>query len=814
MANKTTQSTAGRAAPGRSSSDAPGGGAESTREKGASTGNRGLEASSASSSSTRAKLPTLAARHDSNTVATGMTTANNTTTANSTTASSSGVAGIHRQAVIPNTTIPSLPVATLARNLEASLPLLSPRKMPPLPLPMPYMGNLVSPLPPSDPPPPPDTPSLPPTLHPVSTSTPRQPSGGKLVLVDEPSSPRAGEASPTIAKIASDIVAAELENGLNLKGIGRLSPKFKGISVYNQLAAYVNAELAESAFVEVVDKCRQAVMKRFGKNPEKLVVVEGSATDTGGEHTGVDLERIAKYLAPIFAFVCGAEQRVADSRLPKTVLSLFKAIDRELVATLLLRREQQLTAQKLWSASLPPGELRATLAELGWTDAQFKKLVEEGVFTAARIHAFRVNMFTGLLFTRCVSPFILYSADELQQASSKRIARPPQPLVKLSEGANKLFKKNFGAFVEDLIRESHSVMPEKSALALATITAGEERYSKIKKSKKSSSGSSKAFARSPGRHSAPVLPQGGEFGKLMEKEKRAADAESSPLAPGRTRPERDGPPVQSPVRRMTNSSGLASNATTTSTSTSDVRTPTPDKAMLSDERKILLERFAGKSERGPSFERYPALMERMKSRATAWAQEKTGGNFVLALKTIYEDELLKCFYRSCVLIGGEPDVSRKAMRLAISEWKTANEGKDVNLEVLWAIMPDIMPPLTLVKPTSLTRRAEAVTEALLKREAVSTEMQANPFLKKRFLHDVRSWIALGAGSNDTVFAIQQLYQDALIAQYQEGLQTSGADPVQARKVRFEALKWSEENDDALLTTAALDAIFAAIRKGA
>ena len=60
-------------------------------------------------------------------------------------------------------------------------------------------------------------------------------------------------------------------------------------------------------------------------------------------------------------------------------------------------------------------------------------------------------MFTGLLFTRCISPFILYSADELQQESSKRAANPAKPLVKLSEGANKLFKKNHAAFVEDFI---------------------------------------------------------------------------------------------------------------------------------------------------------------------------------------------------------------------------------------------------------------------------------------------------------------------------------------------------------------------------
>lgn len=324
--------------------------------------------------------------------------------------------------------------------MHAQSPMKTPRTMPPLPLLSAVKKEEIA-APSNDAPPPPSDIPPSPAIKKLGTSTPRQPSTTQPAFIDELVSSRSAQASLTIKQIAADIVAAEVDNGLDLKTVGRLSPKLGGVSVYGKLAAHVNGEMAKSKFLGVVEKCRQDVMQRFGKKPEKLTIVEGSTTDAGGEHTGVDLERIAKYIAPILDFVCGSEQRVGDCGLPTGVLSLFKAIDRELLASLMARREQQLTAQKLASASLPPEKLAKKLEELEWTESQFKKLVSEGVFTATKMHAFRVNMFTGLLFTRCISPFILYSADELQQESSKRTASPARPLVKLSEGANKLFKK-------------------------------------------------------------------------------------------------------------------------------------------------------------------------------------------------------------------------------------------------------------------------------------------------------------------------------------------------------------------------------------
>lgn len=710
------------------------------------------------------------------------------------------------------------------------------------------------------------------------------------MYVEELASPRSAEAGNTIRQIASDIVAAELENGLDLKQIGRLSPKLNGVSVYSRLATHVNRQLAKSEFVGHVDKCKQAVMGKFGKNPDKLTVVEGSATDAGGAHTGVNLDRIAKYLVPVFDFVCGPDQRVADCSLPASVMALFKAVDRELLAILLARREQQLIAQKLWSASLPPESLADKLKDHGWTESQFKKLVNENVFTAEKIHAFRVNMFSGLLFTRCISPFILYSPDELQQESSKRTANPPKPLVKLSEGANKLFKKNHAAFVEDFIRDSNSVLPEDTALALAKISSGEDRFSKVKKSKKSPSGGGKTYARSPGRHSAPVMPQGGDFRKLMEAEKKAVEAEAAAPAPrpasvdykarrdaaidkfksryaadfgdddfsiaftlalrqwkpanreieiGAVLPamkvlhqqvkkdlaerealERDGPPVQSPPRAPNKgSSQRVSASTSPSISTSSAPQPSEDRVTLNEERNRLLKVFESKPERRAIFERYPSLKERIRQRAIEWAINDGTGSFGIVLKKIFEDELIKCFYRSYKLTGDAPHLDRTEVRAKAAEWKAEKkaekEGYDLSLEVLWSIMPKNVLPLTLetVVPNFRTRNTEVATEKFLQRDSVAKELQNNPTLKKRFLHDIRAWIVTGAFGEDADSTVQQLYHDALTTQYQQGLEAEGKDVVLVKKLKLAAMQWWADNDAGVLTTGVLRRLFALIENG-
>ncbi|MDB5757673.1 MAG: hypothetical protein JWM30_962, partial [Burkholderia sp.] len=742
------------------------------------------------------------------------------TTASSTSADSTTASSKHGE---PS----SVSVAGKAESLQSKLPMKRPTAMPPLPLPA--LARAV----PSDVSPPPSADTPPTPSIPESAQTAHQSAATQPAYVDELASPRSAEGRRTIRQIASDIVAAELENGLDLKQIGRLSPKLAGVSVYSRLASHVNGELAKSEFVGQVNKCKQAVMEKFGRNPDKLTVVEGAASDAGGSHTGVDLERIGKYLAPVFDFVCGPHQQFADSSLPSGVTSLFKAVDRELVAALLARREQQLSAQKLWSASLSPENLADKLRALGWTDARFKKLVNEGVFSAAKIHAFRVNMFTGLLFTRCISPFILYSADELQQESSKRTANPAKPLVNLSEGANKLFRKNHAAFVEDFINTSNGVLPENSAAALVTISAGEDRFSRVKTSKKAPSGSGKAYARSPGHHSAPVMPQGGDFKKLMDDEKKAVDAETLAPAPARApvdpkvrrdaaidifksshaadfsdedfaiafslalrqwkrdnrepdiagvpaamkalhlqvrktlaereKLERDGPPVQSPPRKAkTGSSQPSSNPTSASSSmTTPSSSPplSPGKRLLDEERLALLNNFLKVHKRRASLERYPDLRRRVEAKVIAWVEQQSGGSFGLALKKIFEQELVQCFYQSGRIISDAPSKSLKDLKEAVRSWKDLNRGEILTLDVLWQIAPKSFEPLTLdrTKKNAQFLYREFLTEVFLQRDEVFAELQGNKGLKKKFLREVRHWILEGGTSRNPEGTVQQLY---------------------------------------------------------
>lgn len=283
------------------------------------------------------------------------------------------------------------------------------------------------------------------------------------------------------------------------------------------------------------------------------------------------------------------------------------------------------------------------------------------------------------------------------------------------------------------------------------------------------------------------------------------------------KPERDGPPVQSPVRKpQASSSHRASGSAATASNTPRGSNPTPPlslaKVTLNDERLDLLGRFARKTTRRPSFERYPALMDRLYGEAHAWAGKDTGGSFGLALKAIFEDVLLECFHDTCLLMGDAPPPDMNDMQAKIKQWKTENKGEDLTLEALWRIMPRLMRSLTIdtVLPTAATRNAEAVTEAFMQRTGVLRELQENRLLKKRFLHDIRAWIALGQFSLYPEITVQQIYHEGLTMQYQESLAATGVDAAQIGKIRLAAMHWWEDHDADVLTTEVLAALSASV----
>jgi hypothetical protein len=195
----------------------------------------------------------------------------------------------------------------------------------------------------------------------------------------------------------------------------------------------------------------------------------------------------------------------------------------------------------------------------------------------------------------------------------------------------------------------------------------------------------------------------------------------------------------------------------------------------------------------------------------AWVQADTGTSFVLALKRIFEDELLKCFHQSYLTLSGAGQYSFKDLQKRVDDWKAAedNVGKSLQLLDLVHIMANNMPGLTLpgITSTEFTRRAEAATERFMRRGEVAAELQNNGALRKAFLHDIRSWIANGAFGENQDFIVQQTYHDALLSQYQEKLKTNGVDGNLSGQLKLAGMQWWQDNEARVLTTAQLDTLF-------
>ena len=367
--------------------------------------------------------------------------------------------------------------------------------------------------------------------------------------VETPSGPGSSKSHAAIRTIAKRIVAAELKDGLKSKTLGRLNPKLDGVSVYNEFGSFANDELAKSDLAAIVSKCRQRVLQKYGDSPEKLISVIGSEADATGQQMTVNTKVLARFLAPVFKFTCGTMQQFGDSRLPGPLLELLKAIDQELVTVLLARRRDQLAAEKLLplqkradnadhmldatQASEARQLLDTELKKLGWPGAYFDTLVKETPFSAKVIRNARSNMFSVLLYTRCVSPFLLYDSEQVLLEASRRTVAPHDVFKHLATCANDMFKADYCEFVNDFIRVSHDALPEESAGTLAQISVGEERLEQAKNSKRrapGSAGKSEKFlyrTRDLKRSSAPQMAQGKDFQNQMLLEKTSHEAETS-----------------------------------------------------------------------------------------------------------------------------------------------------------------------------------------------------------------------------------------------------------------------------------------------
>ena len=60
--------------------------------------------------------------------------------------------------------------------------------------------------------------------------------------------------------------------------------------------------------------------------------------------------------------------------------------------------------------------------------------------------------------------------------------------------------------------------------------------------------------------------------------------------------------------------------------------------------------------------------------------------------------------------------------------------------------------------------------------------------------------------------MQQTYHDALLNQYQEKLKADGVDGNASRNLKLAGMKWWQDNEAKVLSTAVLDALFIIVKQ--
>ena len=660
-------------------------------------------------------------------------------------------------------------------------------------------------------------------------------------------------------------------------GRGNVAPK-GGEKAVKDMSEFFTAQLESSDLPEVAEAARKKIHADYGHRPQDLKPKVSSESDKEGQAAKVDLDLVEPYARPMLEFVAGAAQSPSESRLPAAILTMLKAIDSKLLAALLVHRNHQLQAAALEREGLVGEKLDARLKQHGWSKTDFARLLKQGVYTAKVIQTTRRAMILGLVCTRCVTPFVIFEGRRSGALASSGQQDVAETTKLLSAATNRLFSKNYGPFCDALILASNETLPQETAKELAglplqdrlhgvkqsrkspsgsgksyrskagrhsapVMPQGAEFQNLMKQERKAVEAETVQSARPDdkvdykarrdaaidkfkSRHASDFANEDFAIAfnsKLRAWKRYAGTVEVKDIALAmqqihkdvekdiarRRQAERDGPPVQSPGTRARRGSGeKTSGSSTASTSTSGAE------PKLSRSNAEAFNKFVERRERKSSFERYPELLQNMKQSAVAWQNEGAGSSFILALKRIFEEELVKCAYQTYLLLGKSRTETFDDHLKRVNDWKAKKEnvGKPVNLEQLVEIMSAIVPALTSIAPTEFTRRAEAVTEKFLRRTEVAAELRDNAPLKKVFLNDIRSWTRNGAFGDGPEFLVQQTYHHALLSQYQEKLKADGVDGNLAGKLKLAGMQWWQDNEAKVLSTAVLDALFITVKE--
>lgn len=326
-----------------------------------------------------------------------------------------------------------------------------------------------------------------------------------------------------IDRIAANFVQAYVDDGLDIKAIGRgnAAPN-GGDKAYKEMGRFFNAELDSSGLPAIVQESKRAIEGAYGDKPEKLQSKKSGDADLEGQKVDVDLVLIEPYARPILNFVAGPKQSPADSSMTMGVMKTINAIDTRMLTALMTHRDDQLKAAAL-QRDVPDAATRlAKIREYGWDDTKFQKLVGQGVYSAKDIDKARLNLILNLVCTRCVTPYIMFSGQSVDKDGSPGQMDIAATTKLLSRGVNRLFNKNYSRFGKAIMALSDKGLATDTAKTLEVLRLA-DRVDSIKQSRHSPSGKDNAYPKRA-RMSMPNMLQGDQFQAQMREEKKTHEA--------------------------------------------------------------------------------------------------------------------------------------------------------------------------------------------------------------------------------------------------------------------------------------------------
>lgn len=333
-----------------------------------------------------------------------------------------------------------------------------------------------------------------------------------------------------IEETARRCVLAEAAQGFNVDTIGRSNPAYGGEKVYGKLASYFLEQIEGQEFSSIVHQVRETILADPGRHLKRLSKTTGAEDEATGQSKSVDCDYGMKLLQPLFSLICGDRQEYEDCGLPGSIKSLFLALDRNLVKAMIHWREGQKLArnsmkqevEKLKAdktncddkGDLNPQKVNELRKRYGWVVDFYGPLLVSKAITAKYITDCRLNFIKGIIFTRCISPFLAPSAPEQTPAGSDAY----NALTKATGAANKIFTQRYKPFRESFIAYADQFLPDHEATELRALEVKEQRLEMVNRKKKADGTSDRKLAPRKGHASAPTLLQGNDFLEAMKKE--------------------------------------------------------------------------------------------------------------------------------------------------------------------------------------------------------------------------------------------------------------------------------------------------------